>query len=249
VCAATYDPAGPRLDASAGAEAWLDAELAGAPIPSLLLVVGLADGHLLDVLERRAPLVRVLALEPDPAMARAFMARRCWDPWLAGGRLTYLVDPDYAGADRAWRLFQQVAETRTLTHPALVRDSEAAVRAARTLTQIVYGVRANAEARRRFAPQYLVNSIRNMPAMLRGSDVRALADAYRGVPAIITAAGPSLDRAIDDLRVLHDRALIVATDTSLRPLLGSGIAPPLVVGLDPSGASPGTSAICQPNTS
>ena len=45
--------------------------------------------------------------------------------------------------------------------------SEAAVRAAKVIKDIIFGVRANAEARRRFAPRYLVNSLSNLATMSR----------------------------------------------------------------------------------
>ncbi len=95
-------------------------------------------------------------------------------------------------------------------------------------------MKANAEARRQFAPRYLTNVIRNIPAIARGTDVRALTDACRGVPAVIAAAGPSLDAAIPELAEVKDRALLVAVDTALRPLLHAGIAPHLAVAIDPS---------------
>src|SRR5262245_49810437 len=88
---------------------WLDAKLAGAPIPNLLLVIGLSEGHLLDLLETRAPGTKVLALEPDPKAVRAFRERRDWSAWLKSGRLIYLVGPEYEGADEAWRIFPATA--------------------------------------------------------------------------------------------------------------------------------------------
>ena len=62
----------------------------------------------------------------------------------------------------------------------------------------------------------------------------ALAGAFDGVPAVVAAAGPSLDRVIADLQRLQDRALIIAVDTALRPLMARGIAPHLAVAVDPS---------------
>ena len=215
------------------AERWLDAELNGRPVPPVLAVIGLGDGALLDVIGRRAPDTRVLAIEPDRAAALPDEVA----PWRESGRLIYLRDPDYAGADQAWRLFPSATDYTLLVHPSVARDSDSAVRAAKTFKQIVFGVSANAEARRRFAPRYLTNTIRNIPAIVAGRDVRDLSDAYRGMPAVIAAAGPSLDNAIDDLWELSDRAVIIAADTALRPLLAGGVHPQLAVAVDPGWAN------------
>ncbi len=217
------------------AERWLDDALRGAPVPPLLLVLGLGDGALLDVLDARAPLTRVLALEPDPAQAAAFR-RRDWTTRERDGRLLYLVDPDYVGADDAWRMFPPTTGAPTvLTHPAVAANpGPGAVRAARVLKRIVFGAQANATARQQFAPRYLTNSLRNLPAMLAGRDVRALADAFAGRPAVVAAAGPSLDAVVSDLCTVHEHAVLIAVDTALRPLLHAGARPHLAVGLDPS---------------
>ena len=221
-------------DPVAEAARWLDARLRDQPIPPILLVVGLGEGHLLDVLEQRAPATRVLALEPNPSVAEMFRARRDWSDW--SDRLAYLVGPDYAGADQAWRIFPIKEHAHaTLVHPELERNlDESVTRALRVLKEIVYGARANAVARARFAPRYLANTLRNLPALLAGSDAGALQDAYRGVPAVVAGAGPSLDDNITELKSLQDRAVIIACDTALRPMLERGLSPQFVVGLDPA---------------
>ena len=214
---------------------WLQSALAGRPVPPLVIVIGLGRGDLLRALDERAAHARVLALEPRPYVAQAFLARGEWNGWLASGRLVYLHGPEYAGAGEAWRTFPDDPNDHViLADPALARDGGIeALQAAKTLKAIVFGVRANAEARRQFAPRYLTQTLRNAPAIVAGYDVRALRDTYRGRPAVVAAAGPSLDAAVSPLRDLEGRALLVAADTALRPLLTAGLAPHLVVGLDP----------------
>lgn len=232
-------PGDPRDHAGKIREAglWLDHHFRGKTVPPLLVVIGLGEGHLLDALASRAPRTRVLALEPDPATAQAFLRRRDLETWRSSGRLTYLVGPAYTGANDAWRLVPSGGDQfALLTHPGL-NGGEAVATAARLVSRIVFGARANEEARRRFAPRYLRNVLRNVPAMLDGRDVRALASAYAGVPAVITAAGPSLDSSLDELRTASTGALLIATDTTLRPLLSAGIVPHLAVGADPGEAN------------
>ncbi len=225
-------------DPIAEAGRWLDTTLAGAPVPSLLLVLGLGHGHLLDFLDTHAPHTCVLAVEPDSSVARVFHARRDWSDWLDSGRLIYLVDPDYGGADEAWRIFPETSEAHAfLVHPTVHGQAPGSVRAARVLKKILFDARANAAARGRFAPGYLVNTIRNLPAIVAGRDVRLLTNVFRGVPAVVAGAGPSLDGAVDQLRRTAGYALVITTDTALRPLLGAGLVPSLVVGLDPAVAN------------
>ena len=100
--------------------------------------------------------------------------------------------------------------------------------------RIISGVRANDEARRQFAGRYLLNTLTNVPVIARESNVTELFGLMTGVPAMIVAAGPSLNRNIEDLKAVEGRALIVAVDTAVRPLLTAGVQPHLAVSVDPS---------------
>lgn len=52
------------------------------------------------------------------------------------------------------------------------------------------------------------------------------------IPCIIVAAGPSLNKNIDGLKEVKNRACIIATDTALKPLLNRGIIPDFLVMVD-----------------
>lgn len=56
----------------------------------------------------------------------------------------------------------------------------------------------------------------------------------KDVPAIIVAAGPSLDKNIEDLKEAKNKAVIFAVDTAVKYLLSHDIEPDFIVTLDPS---------------
>lgn len=232
--AASGTEVGGELSTPARAWTWFASQLGGHPVPSVVALIGSGNGCLLDALEQHAPETRVLALEPSLDAARTFLARRDWGPWRESGRLTYLVDPDYAGAGDAWRVLpSDGGAIKVLVHPD-VRPGDGVARASRVLKKILFDAQANADARRRLAPRYLINALRNIPAILGGQDIGALRGAYKGVPAVIAGAGPSLDSTMDALRATRNGAVLMACDTALRPLLARGLVPDFVVGVDPS---------------
>lgn len=214
---------------STGADPIADADrwLAGAAIErsNVLFVIGIGAGHVLAALDRRGWRGRVIALE------------------LAGTTLApprpnvpVLVGPAYDGLDRAVLDVEPDVE-----HPVIVGDPaliatrrDDVVQASRLIVKAWFGARANQDARRRFAGPYLLNTLRNVPAVASEGDAASLVGAFPGVPAVVVAAGPSLDHVLDEIAAVRDRALVVAVDTATRPLLGAGIAPDLVVALDPS---------------
>jgi hypothetical protein len=81
---------------------------------------------------------------------------------------------------------------------------------------------------------FLNNFVQNFPKVIKAPGIASLAGFFSDVPAIIVSAGPSLDKNIHELRYCNDGALILSTDTALKPLLSSGIDPHFVLTGDPS---------------
>lgn len=54
----------------------------------------------------------------------------------------------------------------------------------------------------------------------------------RDIPAIVVAAGPSLDKNIEKLKRAKNRAFIIAVDTAVRPLFNHGIKPDMIAIID-----------------
>jgi hypothetical protein len=202
----------------------------------LLVVIGFGFGYLLDALERRNSRTKVLAVEPVPAIARAMLSRRDVRDWITSGRLALLVGPSFPDATDAWRLFgRDVTTPPVLVTPLAEQGFPAETAQARAaVARIVAGVKANAAARRKFAGRYLLNTLRNLPCIAEEGDAAALVNLCEGMPAVIVAAGPSLDATLPGIRELQGRAVIIAVDTAVRPLLAAGIQPHMAVSVDPS---------------
>jgi hypothetical protein len=202
--------------------------------PAHLFVIGGGVGHVLDAIESAGQTTKVLILEPDPGVAVLLLARRDWQPWFASGRLRLLTGPDYTGASSVARSVNGADASAILVNPALAEHRPEAVQRARAVAQrIQKEATANADARKQHAGRYLLQTLGNLPIIKRESDAAALQGAFAGRPAVMVAAGPSLDAALPVLAAYQDQVVIIASDTTLRPLLAAGIRPHLMVGVDP----------------
>lgn len=82
------------------------------------------------------------------------------------------------------------------------------------------------------------NVIRNLQIIENSSSLLQLKEQFsqeekENIPVIIVAAGPSLDKNIEELKRAKGKALIIGVDSSMRMLLKHGIIPDLVVTIDP----------------
>lgn len=85
---------------------------------------------------------------------------------------------------------------------------------------------ANQKVNDNFGAYFSKNVISNMSLLEKSYDIVSLAKHMpEDVPAIVVAAGPSLDKNISELKRAKGKSLIVSTDTALKALSLAGIVP------------------------
>ena len=77
------------------------------------------------------------------------------------------------------------------------------------------------------------NYAKNRSGIAVTPGVAGLFGRFKGVPAVVVGAGPSLDRNVRYLAHAKGRAVIIACDTALKVLSGRGVVPDIVINLDP----------------
>ncbi|MCL5062011.1 MAG: DUF115 domain-containing protein [Nitrospirae bacterium] len=75
--------------------------------------------------------------------------------------------------------------------------------------------------------------LENVHSVIRKPGVNGLKDIFKGRPAIVVSAGPSLDKNLHLLKEAKGKAVIVATGGALPTLLSCNIIPDMVVEIDP----------------
>lgn len=85
----------------------------------------------------------------------------------------------------------------------------------------------------RFNDLWRQNFQANQNLIQRNPGVQALKNKFKGAPCIVIGAGPSLDKNIRYLPQADGKAVIIAGDAALKPLLQHEVVPSFVVCLDP----------------
>lgn len=84
-----------------------------------------------------------------------------------------------------------------------------------------------------FAAHLAKNQMQNMRFVCDGYNTKTLCRAIpHDRPAILVAAGPSLNDNIKDLKKAKNKAFILAVDTAMKPLLKAGIIPDAFITID-----------------
>lgn len=101
----------------------------------------------------------------------------------------------------------------------------------------VMNKRASLQAQTRFQKLWSINSIKNFKEVMNSSNILQDKKQYfAGKPAIIAAAGPSLEDELENLRLIRDKGLayIFAAGSAINALLANGVFPHAVCTYDPA---------------
>lgn len=83
---------------------------------------------------------------------------------------------------------------------------------------------------------YYLNFYSNLLQIHHSHHGNALFEQFKGVPAIICGAGPSLAKVLPQLQALRDKALIIAGGSAINALNAGGLDPHFAAGIDPNSA-------------
>ncbi len=202
-------------------------------------VLGFALGyHVADIARRLRKTGVLLCYEPDLPLLRAVLERVDHSEWIAQTNLIVLTDPDDAPAvSRALAGIEGVIALgfTFLAHPpSKARLGEGADRLVASVTGVLKAVRTTLVTTLVQGETTLRNAVMNLDHYAACGGIAELRGACAGRPAVVVAAGPSLERNIDLLAEpgVRDRVVIVAVQTVLRQLLARGIRPHYVTALD-----------------
>jgi hypothetical protein len=91
----------------------------------------------------------------------------------------------------------------------------------------------NANTLRKFGFLWMRNMCANLAELRDRDGIGRFANAFADEPALVLAAGPSLDRILPLLPRLRERMAIIAVDTAVRACVRAGVEPDFIVLVDP----------------
>lgn len=209
---------------------------------SHVVILGFGLGYLLDEVLSRLPKPgnahQVLIIEPDARLL--FHALHCRDlrRVLSDGRIDWCVGmtPDEVG--ETWSLALDWAALNKLAiiehPPSLFRHTQYFERIKEKIRYFCQRSKGNLVTLMHNGIEFLTNNLLNMGAVIKFPGVGRLFDKFAGIPAIVVAAGPSLEKNVNLLSRVKDKFLIIAVDTAFRQLAIRGITPDIVCAADPS---------------
>lgn len=206
------------------------------PIPNVLILPGVSQVDLIEpILKRKDNLCLLLVERQLDRLAAALNGVD--SPLLAdairNGRL--LLDIGES-EDRAIERFLTVADFSRVPRIRLMEarklsDDECAlaVEMTKAAREFVRLQTCDMSTRDRFGAEWQTNTLRNLPRIMKEARIGSLFGQFAGMPALVVAAGPSLDDALPYIVEHRKRFLVIAVGRSLNRLLQGKVRPDLLV--------------------
>lgn len=95
---------------------------------------------------------------------------------------------------------------------------------------------------------FIANRLSLLTMVHHNSLIDSLQNRFKDIPAILVAAGPSLDKNIELIREFKEKAVIISVDSALPALLASGVTPDFVTSIDYQALTYEKIAACAPKS-
>ncbi|MDR0389511.1 MAG: DUF115 domain-containing protein [Spirochaetaceae bacterium] len=179
------------------------------------------------------PLKRPLIIvEKHPSLIRRALEERDLGNFLSSKGLIFVIGGSPEGIAGPLELFE--LPPLFIKNRALVElDGDWYGQAESFAAALLQRKAVNKATLKKFGRRWVRNLGKNKEAIRDLPGIAAFAGAGKAFPALLAAAGPSLDRIAAVLPALKERCIIVAVDTSLRFLLENKVEPDFTVTVDP----------------
>ncbi len=177
----------------------------------------------------------IIICEPDLVALKTALETTDLAEAVGSGQIEFITSLDKAALhQRLSRHSASMMLGTVFAVPPVARDHNAAFHAAcrDAITDFAAYAKVSLTTLVRNAAITCRNVANNLPTYVATPPPDLLRNRFSGYPAILVAAGPSLSKNVHLLQGLGDKAVIIAAQTTLRPLLERGIRPHFVTSLD-----------------
>ncbi len=200
------------------------------------IFAGLGLGYYCLEYAKRFPAALLAIIEPDVNVFLLCMKHKDLVPLFANGKAIFLIALSPSECVAAIGELQEKAGFKLplFSPPALSKaNSEWFAAFHEELRRRSEKREINLNTLKRFGSLWLKNIAKNRSEMKARQGIVRFKGVLQGFPALLLAAGPTLDNVLPLLKALREKCVVIAADTALRACLREGVQPDFLVLVDP----------------
>lgn len=201
-----------------------------------LVIIGLGLGYYLPYLRERYPDKKLIIVEPSLEIFYYSLKVQDLSTYFADDNIVFLVEyipymiatllQEYVKSHKIKEFYISELPIYRRVYGEYIKNIYGDIQEQiRTIT-------INMHTEIVFSKHWLSNLLKNLPSLTSCPSIKKLAGSFKGVPAVIVSAGPSLEKNMHILKQIYDKALIISVGSSANILERHGIIPHIVMGVD-----------------
>ena len=207
-----------------------------------VLMVGVGNpSYLKELVEQTDNRITIIIYEPSLEIFLKFLEMEDLEPWMEKHLIIFWVDGLKDMDDQHMSViletvlvYEKLNYSRNLVLPNYqALFPEKVVQFMKTCRDIAVREALTFNTANNFSSIMVKNLFMNARYLCNGYKTTQLVDVIpRDIPGILVAAGPSLNKNIQELKKAKGKAFIIAVDTAIKPLLKAGIVPDMFAIID-----------------
>ena len=209
---------------------------------SPIFIMGLGNStYLEELVEKTENKLIIIVYEPSFQIFLKFLENVSIQRWMEKHLIIFWVNGLKGMDNKVMRgLIQNILryEMLTYSHRLILPNYDVLfAKEAVSFMQMIHEIANNGlvqyATRMRFSSISMKNLLDNIKYLCNGYKTTQLVNVIpQDIPGIVVAAGPSLNKNIQELKKAKGRAFIIAVDTAIKPLLAKGIIPDMFAIVD-----------------
>jgi hypothetical protein len=204
--------------------------------PSVVVLLGCGLGYCPRAILKKRPVVQNLILfELDPGIFIQALHASDLSCFLSDPRLILCIGESSDLEEILGRAQKslQLEDIHTLKHhPSIRLNPEVYTAWAKDVFKVINRFSLDGGTILKHGQDFMKNRLTALTSIHRNRLLESLKGRFKDIPAIIVAAGPSLDRSVQELKEIHGKAVLICADAALPALLSYGVTPDFVTCID-----------------
>jgi hypothetical protein len=196
------------------------------------IILGLGMGYLAEALYALQPEKPLLIVEPNLELFLITTTQRNLSSLILAPNIIFLIQQPTAHLINTCQTLA-LKQTQQFVHRPLEQlYPEIYTHLNETLAQYKLQKKTNYDTVKKYGALWIRHLIQNLPLWSNSHAVCNLFGQFKDYPALIVAAGPSLQKLLPWLPQLAERTLIICVDTAVRFVHRAGVTPDIIVAID-----------------
>ncbi|RKX73145.1 MAG: hypothetical protein DRP87_19410, partial [Spirochaetes bacterium] len=177
--------------------------------------------------------IPVIIVEPDTSLFLKALEARNMDPIFSSSRVSLLLGVEPEAIYPVLSALPEGGIKIFSLRGRVGKDQNYFFKLEKLVSSFIAKREINSNTLKKFGKLWVRNLVQNLNLLAEAPGISSLEGLFKGIPAIILAAGPSLDLILPYLEILRDKFLLISVDTAYRGCLSQGVNVDFLLVVDP----------------